>query len=539
MIKIKQILAITLLALTMSALSFNSVEAYRGLINQSNTIEIEGSEFIGKKKLSAGPIVDIGIGNGHFIALTDSGRVYTWGDNLRYQLGSGDQKYYDESSPYDITNKFYNQEATEDGELNIEKIKSVTAGGNMSFALTAKTGRVYYWGNDITRPIKMMGLHGQTVTQIVADQRDATSLLLLTDKGLVYYWQIGQNNNQARPIYGFDQHSIKQINISPWRDSMIALTDDNEVYIWTSKTKPTLMTETLVNKLQDERYSNLITSIAAGELYSENDQLQYYMASSDDFIDIWTKENDVRDIPKPSQSDELKIRQVLTDGFNGHYILTDDGIYLLYDMNNPYIKMAGLDKDKRVVKIFNNSPQKRGRVIALTDNGELYDVGVQTVSRLSPELFYLPDGAKDEEMITGITVGDKNAIFSIKNDHLISLVVPTSDKAGVVPIIATDVYGQTHYIGDYEYFKTIDPGQTNDKKDHEDKKDNSQDKSKTNNKPKDQPSNQKDSKLIKDNKSPKSILDNTKPKLDKKPLLSNPKLLTNRIVAPNTGYYHK
>ena len=79
---------------------------------------------------------DSGNGNyGHGLALTDRGRVFTWGDNRDGELGDGSTT--DSYLPKDITGNF---ELVGD-----DKIISVGAGVNRSYAVSAN-GVVYRWG---------------------------------------------------------------------------------------------------------------------------------------------------------------------------------------------------------------------------------------------------------------------------------------------------------------------------------------------------------------------------------------------------------
>jgi len=80
-------------------------------------------------------IIQVETGYMHSIALTNNGKVYTWGDNSVGQLGT--DEYSDTTLPIDIT-FFFN--------LNLnEVIISTALGGNHSLALTSE-GRVFSLG---------------------------------------------------------------------------------------------------------------------------------------------------------------------------------------------------------------------------------------------------------------------------------------------------------------------------------------------------------------------------------------------------------
>ena len=117
-------------------------------------------------------VADGGNGNrGHGLALTDRGRVFTWGDNRDGALGDGSTT--DSYLPKDITGNF---ELTGD-----DKIISIGAGVNQSYAVSVN-GVVYRWGDDITVPTvisgdgKFIGINTSDVV-FTTGARPATSLL--------------------------------------------------------------------------------------------------------------------------------------------------------------------------------------------------------------------------------------------------------------------------------------------------------------------------------------------------------------------------
>lgn len=90
-----------------------------------------GSAFDNKK------IIQVGIGDQNFHALTKNGEVYSWGSNIRAQLGLGieDQKVF--NKPTLINPDYFNR----------EKVVKIVVGGAHSLTLT-KNGNLYTWGNN-------------------------------------------------------------------------------------------------------------------------------------------------------------------------------------------------------------------------------------------------------------------------------------------------------------------------------------------------------------------------------------------------------
>ena len=116
---------------------------------------------------------DGGNGNyGHGLALTDRGRVFTWGDNRYGELGDGSTT--NSYLPKDITGNF---ELTGD-----DKIISIGAGINQSYAVSAN-GVVYRWGRDgamvptvISGDSKFVNMNTDSIT-FAAGYRPSTFLL--------------------------------------------------------------------------------------------------------------------------------------------------------------------------------------------------------------------------------------------------------------------------------------------------------------------------------------------------------------------------
>ncbi|MEM4239048.1 MAG: hypothetical protein QXP49_05010, partial [Nitrososphaerota archaeon] len=77
--------------------------------------------------------VDVECGGSHCIALGTDGKLYAWGYNANYQLGTGDT--LTRCLPTEVTS------------LPRVAIKSIAASGNGSFILT-DDGQVYGWGSD-------------------------------------------------------------------------------------------------------------------------------------------------------------------------------------------------------------------------------------------------------------------------------------------------------------------------------------------------------------------------------------------------------
>lgn len=78
-------------------------------------------------------ITSLAVGAGHYLALTEGGRLFSWGENDHGQLGNGSTG--DSSSPVEIT-----------GSIRGE-VTSIAAGRNHSLAITSD-GRLWSWGRN-------------------------------------------------------------------------------------------------------------------------------------------------------------------------------------------------------------------------------------------------------------------------------------------------------------------------------------------------------------------------------------------------------
>ncbi|KAI9499339.1 regulator of chromosome condensation 1/beta-lactamase-inhibitor protein II [Zychaea mexicana] len=135
--------------------------------------------------LSKETIVDIAAGADHCVALTNDGRVYTWGNGQQYQLGRRISERHKKNALMPET-------------LRLRNIKAIGAGAYHSFALS-HNNELYVWGfnnfqqcglwtddnrspPDQTMPTVITTLEGQ-VKQVAAGEHHS---LVLMEDGHVY-----------------------------------------------------------------------------------------------------------------------------------------------------------------------------------------------------------------------------------------------------------------------------------------------------------------------------------------------------------------
>ena len=226
--------------------------------------------------------------NGYTVcAIDDNGKVYTWGENERGQLGNGTKN--DSSVPICISD-------TEDSVLKGKNIKNISANGNTVCALD-DNGKVYTWGeNDYgqlgngkttnsSMPICISDtensvLKGKNIKNISAN---GYTVCAIDDNGKVYTW--GKNNygqlgngtttNSSMPICISDVQNNALNNatitkIITMSVDIYAIDDNGKLYAWgendygqlgngttTSSNVPICMNDVTGSKLKDREIAGV------------------------------------------------------------------------------------------------------------------------------------------------------------------------------------------------------------------------------------------------------------------------------------------
>ena len=103
------------------------------------------------------PIVNIEIGKTQTAIVTQSGRVFTWGDNFRGLIGNGEfgrdenNNYRIQQTPYELTSAF---------NLNDDKVIDIEFNNSVGFALTEK-GKIFYWSSLVSMPVSVIEITNQ------------------------------------------------------------------------------------------------------------------------------------------------------------------------------------------------------------------------------------------------------------------------------------------------------------------------------------------------------------------------------------------
>lgn len=139
-------------------------------------------------------IVDVSLGNVHASAITSTGRIFTWGWNQSGQLGIGEIDNIKIRTPIDITYQFN----LDEGDM----ITSVSLGSGHSSAMTSQ-GRIFTWGADI---------YGQLGNGASDNEVHATPIEITSQFGLS------------------EEESIASIQMSYYHSS--AITTEGRVFNW-------------------------------------------------------------------------------------------------------------------------------------------------------------------------------------------------------------------------------------------------------------------------------------------------------------------
>ncbi|MCT4612577.1 MAG: GBS Bsp-like repeat-containing protein, partial [Clostridia bacterium] len=193
----------------------------------------------------------VDLGYEHGVVLKTDGRVYSWGRNRNYQLGTG-------GGTTSYSPGLTSVRGGETGATYLTGIKDVAAGSNFSVALK-EDGTVFAWGNNdsgqlgdgtkISRstPVKVRG--GETgdtyLTGVKEISADGSRVIVLKEDGSVYSWGYntwkgvgdGTNTDRTTPVRvkggdagGTYLSNVKRVIVSGERS--VALLNNGTTYWW-------------------------------------------------------------------------------------------------------------------------------------------------------------------------------------------------------------------------------------------------------------------------------------------------------------------
>ncbi len=226
-------------------------------------------------------IIALELSNNYSAAVSQEGRVFTWGQNTYGQLGNGNLN--DVHSPFEITDKFT------DLALN-DKITKVQL-NNASSVAVSKEGKVFTWGNNIIGQLGIGNVVNQSLPQNITNQFGLTLPDKITNvsmgvqhtgavsqNGEVFIWgrnvegQLGTGDNvgQNAPINitnEFDSLTSgdKIINLFLGGSSSTVLSQEGKVFSFGGNSAGLLGDGTLTSGNEPQEITDNFVELSAGE----------------------------------------------------------------------------------------------------------------------------------------------------------------------------------------------------------------------------------------------------------------------------------
>lgn len=216
-------------------------------------------------------VMIVAAGEKHSVALTRDGILYTWGDNSKGQLGSGNSASALAYSTRPVTVAGENNSSKSLSEMLVEKnesISNIAAGRDHTLAVSNQ-GNLYSWGANTYGqlgvnsrdnryfPVQVKGYNGGGyLTDVILIGAGAEHSLAVRTDGSVWSWgrnnkgQLGQSTNGVNNTYkdmqtpdrvlkgeydtgNADDRYIKNVDaLSAGENFSVVTTRDRNVYAW-------------------------------------------------------------------------------------------------------------------------------------------------------------------------------------------------------------------------------------------------------------------------------------------------------------------
>jgi RCC1 and BTB domain-containing protein len=253
-------------------------------------------------------IIDISYGNYHVLALTKSGKCFSWGFNDYGMLGHG--TIDNENKP-----KLINA-------LLKENVIQIVCGYYHSFVLT-KSGDLYGFGNNVagqigcgnnthqSKPIKINGFHNEKIVSIACGNGHS---LVLTEIGHIYCWgynaygQLGLGDSTSRNIpQKLDLKNNETVeSISCGFAHSLFLTTDGDIYAFGLNNFGQIGNGKATNELVPVK----INGSQKFKEIASNDMLNISIAKAvDDYCYVWGETENVR-FSTPQKTDFKSIHEI-------------------------------------------------------------------------------------------------------------------------------------------------------------------------------------------------------------------------------------
>lgn len=270
-------------------------------------------------------------------ALTASGDLYVWGNNVGGQVGNG-EKWGNVPFPYKV-------------DLNGEKVSQAGEGGSATYAITT-SGNLYMWGGnnhgqtgigyEVLTPY-CVDLEGEKVCQVGINMYDTS--YALTESGNLYVWgnneygQVGNGSTTSNDVstpykLSIINDKISQVNIS--YNTAYALTESGDLYTWGRNGNGQVGIGTTTTPIRvpykvdfkDEKINKIETNVFATTSYAitSSGDLYVWGNSSHGQVGDGTHDENVTNPSKINFGVE-KISQVGGSSFSSYAITTSGNLY--------------------------------------------------------------------------------------------------------------------------------------------------------------------------------------------------------------------
>lgn len=269
-------------------------------------------------------IKDIAVGNYQTLALSETGKVYSWGLGSSGQLGIGNRN--NKYTPVVVTDIYGNP---------LEDIVKVEAGENVSFAIDSK-GDLYAWGYGYVEKAQKLDV----IDNIV----DVTSKYVLSGDGNVY----NILTKERLPLVG------QIVELDEGKDHTVMLTSEGKGYsigdntygqLGNGNNVSSFDTPVAIRDLSDNIFTN-IKEIKAGDKYTvivTNDGKVYTVGINDN-NELGIDNTEILDRSLPEINENIENVIFATAGDNHVTVIKNDGT--VYAWGNGKLGELGNRKNK-------------------------------------------------------------------------------------------------------------------------------------------------------------------------------------------------
>lgn len=457
------------------ALGIDSLSEQKGPVSGGNSIIISGSGFVLNEKQKVQKYCNLA---GSILLLTDKNQVMSAGDNRYGQLGDGTQ--INRANLVDITSKFA-------GEKIIDVFCDTYSSAAVSESGKLFTWGYNYYGQlgDGSTDISMVpqDISLKINNEKVKKLSFSSNPIVITEDDNIYSWgsnfagQVGNGNttNQTSPVNItsiFNGDRPKEIATSG--SHSIALTESDKVLTWGNNYRGKLGNNSTTNSLVPIDITNNFAGQTISKVYNGSDNSGAISESGELFTWGDGRNGKIGD----GTTNDSYLPKNITYQFGGEKItdfdifisnagtITESGKIFTWGLNNfGQLGDGSLNSSSNPVEITQNFPNNLNQISfevgssqmsLLNSNGMLYvwgnnsPVSQTTLPVNANELLDLPLAEYDQ--VKTVYFGENEVVsFEIIDENNLRVLVPAHNP-GVVDVKITDIYGDEFMLRkSYEY----------------------------------------------------------------------------------------